>query len=138
MKHVAKELSVNNFEDWAKVRVSDIIERGGASLLKRYGHSLANILARLFPDESKNISLNKGVYTSKAQQHLLKLLKDIFPNHEILTKYSHPVFQGNAVNMKFDFYLPDLVMAIEYRSEIDYNNTRYGTKDASSLRVRAY
>jgi hypothetical protein len=38
---VAKEMRVNKPEDWQKVTVTDIKERGGTGLLARYDGSLA-------------------------------------------------------------------------------------------------
>lgn len=49
LQNIAKQLSIHRPIDWAKVRVHQVVEMGGRSLLNRYGFSLFNTLQAVFP-----------------------------------------------------------------------------------------
>lgn len=47
---LARDLDVREAADWSRVRVQDVIERGGAGLLRRYNNSLRQMVADLYPE----------------------------------------------------------------------------------------
>lgn len=51
LEGVAAELGVETMEDWRKVTTSDIRERGGRGLLRRYGESVFGALRDTFPEQ---------------------------------------------------------------------------------------
>lgn len=65
---IAKELSIEKYEDWYRVKSSEISKRGGESLLTRYGDSMIKLLQAVFPDHDWKIwkfdSVSKGFWKS--------------------------------------------------------------------------
>jgi hypothetical protein len=56
---------------------------------------------------------------SKSQNLLVKRLKSLFPNMEILENYLHPDMRYPSSNklMQLDVYMPSIGLCIEYQAE---------------------
>lgn len=53
MDWIGKELNVQNYQDWYKVKTSDILNRGGYSLLTNfYEGSLRKAILTIYPNEN--------------------------------------------------------------------------------------
>jgi len=51
MDKLQKTLNILDCEQWSKVKVTDVIKKGGAMLLSRYGNSLQRALLDLYPNK---------------------------------------------------------------------------------------
>ncbi len=49
MESIRRELSIVDMEDWYRIKVSDILSRGGSRLLNIHGNSLVNLLRYVYP-----------------------------------------------------------------------------------------
>ncbi len=52
LDNIAQELKIQNPQDWYKVKLKDICNRGGFTLLARHDHSLYKTLCSVYPEQS--------------------------------------------------------------------------------------
>jgi len=51
LENMAKNLKIEHMSDWYKVKIKDVeAERGGSSILKKYGNSLRRALQTVYPE----------------------------------------------------------------------------------------
>src|SRR5690242_7701474 len=48
LERIAPDLGINKLEDWRNIKVHQVIEKGGGSMLKHYGGSLQRALKTLY------------------------------------------------------------------------------------------
>lgn len=49
-ENLGKEVNVKNMDDWYKVQISDIVERGGKLIVRKYQYSMLKTMCCLFPE----------------------------------------------------------------------------------------
>ncbi len=53
MEDLAKRLNINDQEGWYSISSKSVQEHGGLGLLKKYNHSISNIMEGVFPEYQK-------------------------------------------------------------------------------------
>lgn len=89
---------------------------GGAMLSMYYGGSPARFVMDNFPELNLDITQFKS--RRKGQSKLYFLVKEIFPNEEILWEYKHDKIRStHNRKLELDIFLPRLSLAFEYNGK---------------------
>ena len=73
------------------------------------------------------ISSNFSARGKRSKQYLLFVcLRRIFPQHFVIEEYQPSIFFRSGRNLKLDFFVPTLSVAIEYQGEHHYDDLPSG------------
>lgn len=107
IEYLIKQFNIKQTSDWYLVttdRIMEVITMDLSTLMK--------LVKKHYPDLDMNyFSHSHSLVTKKAQYLLKSMLKELFPNQEILEDYRHP----DLDYLELDYYLPDLKLAFEYQ-----------------------
>eukprot|EP01121_Diplochlamys_sp_Union-15-3_P014658 TRINITY_DN4702_c0_g1_i1.p1 TRINITY_DN4702_c0_g1~~TRINITY_DN4702_c0_g1_i1.p1 ORF type:complete len:298 (-),score=53.12 TRINITY_DN4702_c0_g1_i1:92-985(-) len=111
---IEEKLDVTCLEDWYRVsRQALKLLKADYLIIKNGG--LVNMLTEIYPQfpwEPEKFKKRKNF----SQWKLMKVVKDLFPDDEILENFYHPSlrFPSTGKPMEFDIYIPTHELAIEY------------------------
>jgi hypothetical protein len=90
-----EKMQINSEEDWYGIKVNQLIENGGNSLLRgRYGGSMIELLKAHYSRTPWNSMTWIISSNSKAQKHIVQLLRNILPNNvEIVENARAPIVE---------------------------------------------
>ena len=94
------------------------------------------MLNHYFP-EFKWAERQKRGLLMKTQQHLQKIVQQIFSTLQVLPNYNHPELHFASTNreMGFDIYIKELSLAIEYQGDHHYQwSPRFGSPEIQQNR----
>jgi len=137
LEWVANRLDIVQMDDWYRVSTHQLCFLGGEGFRKRIG-GLHAMLTQFFPERRWDLYRLSSVGSiSKEQQHLLRVVRTLFPNENVLSNGKHPnmVFFDSGKAIELDIYIPALCLAFEYQGKPHYAwHTMYG--NPSELRKR--
>lgn len=81
MAYASKQIGIQNLDDWYSVSNQHIFALGGYGFIDAYG-GLINGLRKYYPNHSWDINI-KLVSSSKGQNFLFKLVKEVVPAEDI-------------------------------------------------------
>jgi len=85
---VAASLDVRQPEDWKKVTVADVREKGGAGLLKLYGYSVLAMLQAIYPEQGFTAANCRGRMPQgywKSEENRRSFLEKLAAAHDVRT-----------------------------------------------------
>eukprot|EP01114_Cavostelium_apophysatum_P017882 TRINITY_DN5405_c0_g1_i1.p1 TRINITY_DN5405_c0_g1~~TRINITY_DN5405_c0_g1_i1.p1 ORF type:complete len:716 (-),score=103.25 TRINITY_DN5405_c0_g1_i1:1172-3319(-) len=135
LEQIARDFNLSCKEDWSKISIKDIIDKGGYMLLRQYNNSIVWMLKTVFPEQRITSSevIQQG-FRSKAQQEIWEILKQWID--DLHFNYKHPDLAHAASNkpMELDLYSPSLKLAIEYQGQQHFEETHRGSLDKQKIR----
>jgi hypothetical protein len=99
--------------------------------------ALINMLEKYYGDYKWDNALwSQSLVKHKSQSLLVRRLKSIFPNEEIIENFLHPTlkFQFSDKKMQLDIWMPHRNLAIEYNGAQHYVNNNLSTPHAQQVR----
>lgn len=71
--------------------------------------------------------MNFKKFMRQSQEYVTKIVKDLLPAHEVLVEHCSPWRTNRGMCQRFDIFIPDLKLAIEYHGEQHYESIdRFG------------
>lgn len=123
---ISADLGLTDPGEWYDINLNQIRARGGAHLLNNYyGGSIYKMLKSIYPEYSwQKEPFQK---TFRSQDRLVTVVRQIYPDSEIIVNYKHPDlrFLRSGRKMEFDVWIPDLNLAFEYQGEQHYYLTNW-------------
>lgn len=132
--HALDKFHIESANDWKYITYSNISQLGGSTLLKKVG-GLFPFLNKVCPE--LEWEKPRGMAAPKSQSYLLRSLRKIFRDVEILKNYKSTLFPFKETQhkMEFDVYIPKYSLAVEYQGEQHYSFTgAFGHHDEFKLR----
>ena len=115
MDEIKEKLQIENEEDWYRLSLVQIKEFGGRGLLKKYNHSLVNILKIAYPDKKWNRHKSARRDKRSVQRWLFLKMNEILPNIEIIEDFFHEeLARVSGQSAQFDLFIPEWNTAIEF------------------------
>ena len=105
--YLEKKFNITQTSDWYRVTTNQLSKVISIKLSTAMG-----IVKNFYPELNiKNFQLGNTLKTKKSQYTLKSMIRDLFPNQEIVEDYRH----ADLDNLELDYYLPDLKLAFEYQ-----------------------
>ena len=116
MEKIKSEFRIENDEDWYRISLIQIKERGGEGLLKRYSHRLLHLLETAYPDKDWNLEKSSRRDKRSVQRWLFLKVEELFEGYEIIEDFFYEKLDRSSCKaLQFDLYIPRLDVAFEFQ-----------------------
>jgi hypothetical protein len=138
MDWLSEKLNFKTKDDWYKITCNDFSRTGADGLMRLYGYSPPKLVMDTYPEHKWDA--NEFFPLLKKQKRIFGIVKDLFPNLEVVFNYTSKNIKFNKSKhcAQLDIFIPSLKLAIEYQGQQHYMAVPFwgGEKSLAKLKNR--